>query len=63
MLWKILIVKPESKFAAAHKLFTIFVEFFIVGKIEVVNIPTGSDRLANPDFLFFCRIYFRLEAL
>ena len=34
-----------------------------MSEIEVVNISTSSYCFPNFDFLFLCRIYFRLEAL
>ena len=38
-------------------------QVLIVGDIEVVNIPAGSNRFMNFHFLFAGWIYFRLEAL
>mgnify|MGYP000730180709 CR=1 FL=1 len=37
MLWKILIIKPDSKFVTAHKLFAFIIKLFIMSKIEVVK--------------------------
>ena len=63
MVRKILIVKPDSKFATTHKPFPIFVKFLIMSKIEVIDKSTSSYCFIDPDFLFFCRIDFRFEAL
>ena len=63
MVWKILVVKPDTKRFTTHKLFAIIIKFFIMSKIEVIDVPTSSYRLAYLDFLLFCWIYFRLEAL
>ena len=37
MSWKILIVKPNSKLGAAHKLLPIFMKLLIMSKIEVID--------------------------
>ena len=63
MVWKILIVKPDSKLVTAHKLFPIFMKFLIMSKIEVIDKSTSTCCFMNSDFLFLCRIYFRFEAL
>ncbi len=63
MVRKILIIKPDSKFVTAHKLFAFIMKSFVMSEIEVVNISTSSYCFTNLDFLFLCRIYFRLEAL
>ena len=63
MTRKILIVKPYSKLAAAHKLFSIFMKLLIMSKIEVIDKSASTYCFTNPDFLLLCRIYFRLEAL
>ena len=63
MTRKILIVKPYSKLAAAHKLFATFMKFLIMGEIEVIDKSASTYCFTNPDFLLICRIYFRLEAL
>ena len=63
MTRKILIVKPYSKLAAAHKLFATFMKLLIMSKIEVIDKSASTYCFTNLDFLLFCRIYFRLEAL
>ena len=63
MTRKILIVKPYSKLAAAHKLFSIFMKLLIMSKIEVIDKSASTYCFTNPDFLLLCRIYFRLETL
>ena len=63
MARKILIVKPYSKLAAAHKLFATFMKLLIMSKIEVIDKSASTYCFTNPDFLLLCRIYFRLEAL
>lgn len=63
MAWKILIVEPYSKLAAAHKLFATFMKLLIMSKIEVIDKSASTYCFTNPDFLLLCRIYFRLEAL
>ena len=63
MAWKILIVEPYSELAAAHKLFDTFIKFLIMSKIEVIDKSASTYCFTNPDFLLFCWIYFRLEAL
>ena len=63
MTRKILIVEPYSKLAAAHKLFASFMKLLIMSKIEVIDKSASTYRFTNFDFLLFCRIYFRLEAL
>ena len=63
MTRKILIVKPNSKLTAAHKLFSTFIKFLVMSKIEVIDKSASTYCFTNPDFLLLCRIYFRLEAL
>ena len=63
MARKILIVQPYSKLAAAHKLFATFMKLLIMSKIEVIDKSASTYCFTNLDFLFLCRIYFRLEAL
>ena len=63
MARKILIVKPYSKLAAAHKLFATFMKLLIMSKIEVIDKSASTYCFTNPDFLLLCWIYFRLEAL
>ena len=63
MIRKILIVKPNSKLAAAHKLFATFMKLLIMSKIEVIDKSASTYCFTNPDFLLLCWIYFRLEAL
>ncbi len=63
MTRKILIVKPNSKLTAAHKLFATFMKLLIMSKIEVIDKSASTYCFTNPDFLLLCRIYFRLEAL
>ena len=63
MVWKILIVKPYSKLAAAHKLLPIFMKLLIMSKIEVINKSASTYCFTNLYFLILCRIYFRLETL
>ena len=63
MAWKILIVKPNSKLAAAHKLFATFMKFLIISEIEVIDKSASTYSFTNLNFLLLCRIYFRLEAL
>ena len=63
MSWKILIVKPYSKLAAAHKLLASFIKLLIMSKIEVIDKSASTNCFTNPDFLLLCWIYFRFEAL
>ena len=63
MARKKLIVEPYDKLAAAHKLFATFMKFLIMSKIEVIDKSASTYSFTNFDFLLFCRIYFRLEAL
>ena len=63
MARKKLIVEPYSELAAAHKLSATFMKFLIMSKIEVIDKSASTYRFTNFDFLLFCRIYFRLEAL
>ena len=63
MSWKILIVKPNSKLGAAHKLLPIFMKLLIMSKIEVIDKSASTYCFTNLDFLLLCWIYFRLEAL
>ena len=63
MTRKILIVKPYSKLAAAHKLFATFMKLLIMSKIEVIDKSASTNCFTNPDFLLLCWIYFRFEAL
>ena len=63
MARKILIVKPYSKLAAAHILFATFMKLLIMSKVEVIDKSASTYCFTNFDFLLFCRIYFRLEAL
>ena len=52
MIRKIFIVKPDSEFTAAHKLFTIVMKFPVMSKIEVIDKSTGSNCFTNLAFLF-----------
>lgn len=61
MLRQIFVVKPDSEFVTAHKLFTVFVKLFVMSQIEIIDKSAGSYRPVNPGFLFLCRIYFRFE--
>ena len=63
MARKILIVKPYSRLAAAHKLFATFMKLLIMSKIEVIDKSASTYCFTNLDFLLLCRIYFRFEAL
>ena len=63
MLWKVFMIQPDSEFTAAHEFFAILIKFFVMGQIEIVNKSTSSYCFMNPDFLLFCRMDFRLEAL
>ena len=66
ILWmtrKILVVKPYSKLAAAHKLFATFMKLLIMSKIEIIDKSASTYCFTNLDFLLLCRIYFRLETL
>ena len=63
MAQKKLIVKPYSKLAAAHKLFATFMKLLIMSEIEVIDKSASTYCFTNLDFLLFCWIYFRLEAL
>ena len=63
MVWKILIVKPNSKLGAAHKLLPIFMKLLIMSKIEVIDKSASTYCFTNLYFLLLCRIYFRLETL
>ena len=63
MARKKLIVEPNSKLAAAHKLFAAFMKFLIMSKIEVIDKSAGTYCFTNLDFLLLCRVYFRFEAL
>ena len=63
MVRKILIVKPYSKLATAHKLFATFMKFLVMSKIEVIDKSASTYCFTNLDFLVLCRIYFRLKAL
>ena len=62
MARKKLIVEPYSKLAAAHKLSATFMKLLIMSKIEVIDKSASTYCFTNLDFLFICRIYFRLEA-
>ena len=59
----IFVVKPYAKTFARHKLFAFVMQGFVIIDIEIINVSSSTDSLVNPDFLFGCRIYFRLEAL
>ena len=59
----IFVVKPYAKTFARHKLFAFVMQGFVIIDIEIIDVSTSTDSLVNPDFLFGCRIYFRLEAL
>ena len=63
MAQKKLIVKPYPELDAAHKLFATFMKLLIMSKIEVIDKSASTYCFTNPDFLLFCWIYFRLEAL
>ena len=56
-------IQPDSEFTAAHEFFAILIKFFVMGQIEIVNKSTSSYCFMNPDFLLFCRMNFRPEAL
>ena len=63
MFRKIFIVQPDTKQFSAHKWFAFFEKFFIMSKVEIVDVSTRSDCLTYLDFLFLCRIHFCFEAL
>lgn len=62
IVWNKLMIQPYTKAFARYKRFTVIVQFLIVSYIEIVNIPTSSNRFMNFHFLFAGWIDFRLEA-
>lgn len=62
IIWNKLIIQPYTKTFAGYELFAFIVQFLIVGDIEIVHIPAGSNRFMNFHFLFAGWIYFCLEA-
>ena len=56
------IVKPFGKIHARHKFLFFFINFFIMGKVKIINIPAGPDRPVDCLPLLLCRVNFRFEA-
>ena len=57
------LLSHRLKLLTSHKLFTIIMQGFVVTKVEVIDISASAYRPADPGFLFFSWIDFRLEAL
>lgn len=56
MCRQILIVQPDTESLCALEWFALFVKLFVVGQVEIVDIPAGSDRLIDLLLLLWCWI-------
>jgi hypothetical protein len=63
MTGKKIVIKPYTEKLTTHKLFTVFVKFFIMGEVEIIDVSASSDGLIDFNYLFLIWIYFRFEAL